>query len=165
MELSIKSITLFTAVILTGLSAGLFYAWAVSVIPGTRRVVDLTYLESMQSINREILNPAFFLVFFGSPVALALSTLQQRDTTATFWWLLAATATYLVGTFGVTAFGNVPLNDTLEVLDLAGLTEPEITDFRTSYESPWNRLHWVRTVFAVLAFLCSLLAVFTGFRA
>lgn len=57
MEISIKTITLFAAALLTGLSAGLFYAWAVSVIPGTRKVTDMIYLETMQSINRAIRNP------------------------------------------------------------------------------------------------------------
>jgi uncharacterized membrane protein len=154
MELSIKSITLFTAIILTGLSAGLFYAWMVSVIPGTRKVVDITYLESMQSINRAILNPAFFLIFFGSPLALAISTIQQFNSGISFWLLLAATLIYMFGTFGVTALGNVPLNDALDVLDLAELGESKIAEFRKSYEQKWNRLHLIRTVFSVLSFHC-----------
>jgi uncharacterized membrane protein len=160
MELSIKSITLFTAIILTGLSAGLFYAWMVSVIPGTRKVVDITYLESMQSINRAILNPAFFLIFFGSPLALAISTIQQFNSGISFWLLLAATLIYMFGTFGVTALGNVPLNDALDVLDLAELGESKIAEFRKSYEQKWNRLHLIRTVFSVLSFSLSALVVF-----
>jgi uncharacterized membrane protein len=160
MELSIKSITLFTAIMLTGLSAGLFYAWMVSVIPGTRKVVDITYLESMQSINRAILNPAFFLIFFGSPLALAISTIQQFNSGISFWLLLAATLIYMFGTFGVTALGNVPLNDALDVLDLAELGESKIAEFRKSYEQKWNRLHLIRTVFSVLSFSLSALVVF-----
>lgn len=160
MEISIKTLTLLVAVILTGLSAGLFYAWTVSVIPGTRKVVDLTYLESMQSINRAILNPAFYLIFMGSPLLLALSTVLQFNAGSKFWLLLAATIVYLLGTFGVTVFGNVPLNDALDVLDLASLGEGELKGFRKSYEGRWNRLHWLRTAFSVLAFIISLLAVF-----
>ena len=160
MEISIRSFTLFIAVSLTGLSAGLFYAWMVSVIPGTRKVLDLTYLESMQSINRAILNPAFYLIFMGSPLVLAISTFQQFNSGPKFWLLLAATLIYILGTFGVTVFGNVRLNDALDVLDLASLGEIEIKSFRESYEGKWNRLHWIRTVFAVLAFVFSVLAVF-----
>ena len=164
MEISLKSLTLFTAVFLTGLSAGLFYAWQVSVIPGTRKVVDLTYLESMQSINRAILNPAFFLIFIGSPLALAISTIQQFHSGMGFWLLLAAAVTYVLGTFGVTAFGNVPLNDALDALEIAELGELEIGRFRKAYEQKWNRLHLIRTVFAALSFLLSLLVVFNHFR-
>ena len=91
MEISIKSITMFSAVMLTGLSAGLFYAWAVSVIPGTKRVPDTVYLETMQAINRAILNPAFYLIFFGSLFLLVVSTIQQFQAGLSFWLMLAAT--------------------------------------------------------------------------
>ncbi len=161
MEFSIKTITLITAITLTGLSAGLFYAWAVSVIPGTRKVMDITYLETMQSINRAILNPAFYLIFFGSLLLLIIASVQNFRTGTTFRLLLAATLTYLLGTFGVTAFGNVPLNDMLDVLKLEELSKSKIIEFRQVYEQKWNRLHMIRTVFSVLSFLLSLLSAFT----
>ncbi len=160
MEISFKSFTLFAAIILTGLSAGLFYAWSVSVIPGTRKIIDITYLESMQSINRAILNPAFYLIFMGSPLVLALSTFQHFKSGTIFWILLAATLLYLIGTFGVTIFGNVPLNDALDALDLVSLSDIERSEFRNSYETKWNRLHWIRALFSVLAFIISLISLF-----
>ena len=55
---------LITGVIGTGLVAGLLYGWAVSVIPGTTRVGDHTYVETMQDINRAIINPAFIVPSF-----------------------------------------------------------------------------------------------------
>jgi uncharacterized membrane protein len=164
MEFSIKTITLFSAIILTGLSAGLFYAWQVSVIPGTRKLMDMTYLQSMQSINKEILNPAFFLIFMGSPLILAITTIQHYNNGVTFWILLAATLVYAFGTFAVTALGNVPLNDTLEALNLAELADAEVVQFRNSYELKWNRLHLIRTVFAVFSFLFSLAAIFIQYK-
>ena len=111
MEISIKSMVLFGSVILTGLSAGLFYAWSVSVIPGMLKVNDTVYLESMQSINRAILNPAFFLIFFGSAIFLCLGSVYGLHLhKGVFWLMLAASLCYLVGTLGVTIMGNVPLN-------------------------------------------------------
>ncbi len=160
MEFSFKSIILFSAILLTGLSAGFFYAWAVSVIPGTRRVPDLTYLQTMQSINRAILNPAFFLIFFGNMALLVISGIQQYPNGPTFWLILAALLTYFFGTFAVTAFGNVPLNDFVDALQLAELNPEEILSTRKQYEAPWNRLHTIRTVFSVLSFLLSLAAGF-----
>lgn len=164
MELSIKSITFLAAVLLTGLSAGLFYAWSVSVIPGTKRIPDHMYLETMQAINRAILNPAFFLIFFGSLILLVLSTIQQYQTGPTFWFLLVATLSYLFGTFGVTSMGNVPLNDSLDVLRLSELSMDAMAQFRQEYELKWNRLHLIRTVFSVLAFLISLIGIFTHLK-
>lgn len=151
----------YSTVLLTGLSAGLFYAWAVSVIPGTRQVANSTYLETMQSINRAILNPGFYLIFFGSLLLLVVSTIQQYriglDTS--FWLMLAACLAYLIGTFGVTVFGNVPLNESLDVIQLGELSLEQLASTRQQYEVSWNRLHMIRTAFAVLSFACSLLAV------
>ncbi|MCB0588535.1 MAG: DUF1772 domain-containing protein [Phaeodactylibacter sp.] len=162
MEISFKSITLFSTVLLTGLSAGFFYAWAVSVIPGTRQVSGQVYLETMQSINRAILNPAFYLIFFGSLLMLAVSAILQyrSGAGAAFWLFFAAGLTYLIGAFGITAFGNVPLNDALEVIPLDGLSPDQLAKTRRQYETRWNRLHMIRTVFAVVSFLLSLTAVF-----
>jgi uncharacterized membrane protein len=160
MELSIQNISLNTSVILIGLSAGLFYAWSVSVTPGTQKINDLSYLYTMQSINRAILNPAFFIVFFGSLITLACSTyFTYSVSTKGFWFLLVATLTYLIGTVGVTGIGNVPLNNELEALNLTELSTKDMTQFRQHYESRWNKLHTYRMLFSVLSFIMTLLAL------
>lgn len=157
MDLSIKSIILFGAVLLTGLSAGLFFAWSVSVIPGTQRVTDEVYLQTMQSINRAILNPAFFAVFFGSAVLLSISNIYEfHSNKLVFSFFLAASITYLIGTIGVTGLGNVPLNDQLNAMELTRFQQGEISAFRKFYETKWNKLHAIRTGFAVLSFLLAL---------
>ena len=162
MEFSIKSIVLFGAVVLTGLSAGFFYAWSVSVIPGTQKVINTTYLETMQSINRAILNPAFFLIFFGSILFLSIGSVYQFNTDkTTFWFILIASVFYLIGTVGVTALGNVPLNNQLDALNLNEISSSKLSEFRSFYESKWNRLHLIRTIFAVGSFLLSVLAIFS----
>ena len=162
MESIIKAAPLFLGILLTGLSAGLFYAWEVSVIPGTKLITDRNYLETMQSINRAILNPGFYLIFFGSLLLLFTSTyLQYRvGVNLSFWLLLGASISYLVGTFGVTVFGNVPLNEALGVLNLQELTDGLLDHHRSSFEDHWNRLHTVRTVFSILAFVAILLSSF-----
>jgi uncharacterized membrane protein len=161
MEISFKSVSLISAVILTGLAAGFFYAWQVSVIPGTKKVIDLTYLESMQSINRAILNPAFFLVFFGTMVLLWLATIQSYGSNKTmFICLLIAAISYTVGTFWVTAVGNVPLNDQLEALNLSELSAEKLSEFRQYYESKWNRLHMVRTAFSLISFIAVVIGMY-----
>lgn len=165
MEITIKSSVLFTTVVLTGLSAGFFYAWQVSVIPGTKKVMDLTYLETMQSINRAILNPAFFLIFFGTLISLGMASIFEFQTNRlVFGLVLASAITYLTGTFGVTAFGNVPLNNELEAMNISEVANQKITDFRHYYEVKWNRLHMTRTVFSVLSFLLAMAAVFAQIK-
>jgi len=165
MELSIKTLTLFGSVVLTGLSAGLFYAWQVSVIPGTKKVADLTYLETMQSINRAILNPAFFLIFFGPIILLSIASIYEFNTHKVVFMLLIASAiTYLIGTFGVTVLGNVPLNDQLDALQITELSEREQAVFRSTYESKWNRFHLIRTVFSVISFALATASIFISIK-
>ena len=86
----------------------------------TLKVGDHTYVETMQDINRAIINPAFIVPFMGVPLALgAASVLHFRTGDTRRGWLLAsATGTYLVGVLGVTIRGNIPLNDALDAFDL-----------------------------------------------
>ncbi len=145
---------LVTSVIGTGLVAGLLYGWAVSVIPGTTRVADQTYVETMQDINRAIINPAFVIPFMGVPLALgAASILHLRTGDSRQGVLLVgATATYLVGVLGVTIRGNIPLNDALDAFDLPAAASDDLSERRITYEQPWNRLHRLRTAASVIAF-------------
>lgn len=155
-----KTNLLLLTTLLTGLSAGLFYSWAVSVIPGTKKVSDLVYLESMQSINREIINPWFLVIFLGPIVLIILSGIgyYRAENIEVFGYLIATFLTYMVGTVGVTAFGNVPMNEALDTLQLSGLSLEQLKVIRLDYESKWNRLHSIRTVFSVVAFALLLLA-------
>jgi len=113
----------------------------------------------MQSINKEILNPLFFLIFFGSLITLIASSVMNYGNGTTFWLILAATLVYLFGTFFVTSAGNVPLNNQLEALNLSQLSDLQLTEFRAMYEPKWNALHAVRTFFSVLSFILILLAM------
>lgn len=155
-----KTIVLFTTVLLNALSTGFFFAWSVSVILGTKKVGDFTYLETMQSINREIINPMFFTVFFGSLITLLVSTFFQFSFKPVFWILVASSALYLIGTIGVTAAGNVPLNNELELLNLKTMDPDAWKSFRAYYESKWNRYHLLRTLASTASFILLVLAVF-----
>lgn len=152
--MDIKTALLASGILTTGLMSGLLYAWSVSVMPGTRRVPDTTYIETMQSINRAIINPAFILPYMGVPALLAgASILQFRAGDNRRGMLLAgAAATYVVGVLGVTIGGNVPLNDSLDAFQLADSNEQAIAERRRSYEKPWNRWHYLRTAASIGAF-------------
>ena len=56
------------------------------------------------------------------------------------------------------------LNDALDALEIAELGTGD-RQVQGTYEQKWNRLHLIRTVFAVLSFLLSLLVVFTHTKA
>jgi uncharacterized membrane protein len=152
--MDLKTALLGGGIVTTGLMSGLLYGWSVSVIPGTRRVPAGNYVDTMQHINRAIINPAFIVPFMGIPLVLGGATIMQfRAGDHRRGWLLAgATATYVVGVLGVTIGRNVPLNDALDAFDLRGSTGAAIERRRTSYETPWNRWHHLRTAASVGAF-------------
>ncbi|SJZ96336.1 Uncharacterized membrane protein [Chitinophaga eiseniae] len=131
------------------LMAGLFYAYSCSVNPGLGRLPDAAYLAAMQSINRAILNPVFFVGFMGPVFLLPLSTwlVFREGMQSSGWWLLAAAVTYLLGVFGVTMAGNVPLNNALDKVALED--SAALAAHRVRFERPWNRLNTVRTVCAI----------------
>ncbi|MEL7003362.1 MAG: DUF1772 domain-containing protein [Bacteroidota bacterium] len=78
--------------------------------------------------------------------------------------MLTAAILYLIGTFGVTAFGNVPLNDKLDLLNLTEITSDKANEFRKLYEMNWNKLHLIRTICAVASFILTVLAAFSYSR-
>ena len=149
------TVLLGLSIVATGLMSGLWYGWAVSVIPGTRRVADANYIDTMQHINRAIINPAFIVPFVGIPIVIGIAAvLQFRAGDGRRGWLLVGAAvTYLVGVLGVTAGRNVPLNDALDAFDLEGSDVEAVRTRRQTYEGPWNRWHYVRTGANLVSFV------------
>lgn len=158
--MDLKTAFLGGGIVSTGLMSGLLYGWSVSVIPGTRRVAATNYVDTMQHINRAIINPAFVIPFMGIPLVLGGAAIMQfRAGDQRRGWLLAgATATYVVGVLGITIGGNVPLNDALDAFDLRGSTSSAIEQRRGSYETPWNRWHHLRTTAGVGSFALAVAA-------
>jgi uncharacterized membrane protein len=136
---------------LTALIGGLFYAYSCSVILGLGKLSDAEYLKAMQSINREILNPVFFMSFMGTAALLPISTFVFRTQNPAFILLLLATVVYLVGVFGVTMLGNVPLNDQLDRFDMVNSSAEAIKKMRDRFEDRWNFLNHIRSICSVLS--------------
>ncbi|SHF85068.1 Uncharacterized membrane protein [Chryseobacterium sp. OV279] len=145
------TVFLLITAVLTALIAGLFYAYSCSVVLGLGKLSDTEYLKSMQSINREILNPVFFMSFMGTAILLPVTTFLFRGDQPAFIFLLLASAVYLIGVFGVTVAGNVPLNDMLDKFDISGSTADVVKQMRDRFENRWNLLNNVRTVFSVIS--------------
>lgn len=156
---TVNIILLFTATT-TALIAGLLYAYSVAISPGLARLPDAGYLAAMQNINREILNPVFFLSFMGTVLLLPLSTFlhYSQPVSPRFILLLLATIVYAAGTFGVTVVGNVPLNEALDAVNLSAATPEQLATYRANFEGPWNKLHAIRTVCNVIALMLVILA-------
>ena len=154
MDITLETLVISVLIVLTGLSAGLCFTWSNAITPGIGRLDDLGYLRSFQQMNRRILNSLFFVVFFGPSVLGLISFYWFKGSPATLIWMLVlAIATYFFGVVLVTIFGNVPLNEMLDKVDLNMASNTELGQLRESFELKWNRLHLIRTISSIISFL------------
>jgi uncharacterized membrane protein len=151
---AVRTLTLAGATLTTGLIAGVFYAYAVSVNLGLAAQPDASYVATMNAINERIQNPLFFLSFFGAVLFLlaALAAHSSRPRSGRFWLVALACAFYIGGGFLVTVFVNVPLNEELARV-ASDASAGELGRARAAYEDPWDFWNDVRAVSSVLAFV------------
>lgn len=147
---------LVAATITAGLSAGLFYTYFFSVMPGLGSTDDRTFVTAMQWINVRIFNGWFAIAFVGAPlltvVAAITALVAPGDVGGARPWTIAA-AVFALATVGITAAANVPLNNMLAAAGEPGqVADP--ASVRARFERPWVRWNTVRTATSVAAFAC-----------
>jgi hypothetical protein len=108
----------------------------------------------MQSISKEIQNPVFFLSFFGTVLMLPLTTwyTNHHASPAAFYFILSASIFYIVGVLGVTVFGNIPLNEALEVFNIDSANPAELSEI---FEAGTG----IRTVCSIFSLACTIAAI------
>lgn len=135
----------FAAAIGSGLVGGIFYAFSTFVMPALGRIAPEQGIAAMNSINVTVINPLFFLAFFGTGfVCLALVA------GSFVWWghaggklVLLASLIYLISCIGVTMFFNVPLNNALAAVKSV---TPDGAALWARYLRDWTFWNHVRTV-------------------
>lgn len=149
------------AVLFTGLMAGIFLTWTNAVTPGIGRLDDKAYLSALQSMNRVIINPLFYVVFIVPIISMPISTAINFGSKGIydFKLLLAATLIYWTGAFFVTIFGNIPLNEILEHTPLEKLSVEELSVLRDKIEIKWNDFNLIRTIFSFISFALLILSL------
>ena len=131
-----------------GLMSGIYWAFTTAVMPGLRDRDDRSFIVTMQSINRRILNPWFLTIFMGSlllPIATAIALFLDNDNDARWWGIAGAIAAAVP--FAITIGGNVPLNNSLD----AATQNDDQAATRRAFEGPWTRLNLWRTITSTAA--------------
>jgi uncharacterized membrane protein len=146
--MSTKVAFTLAATLTTGLLAGLFYSYCISVMRALAGTDDRTFVEVMQRINVVIINPWFMISFLGSTAATAAAVLSHlKGDRALLVWLIVALVLNLAG-FAVTVAANVPLNNHLATVDLGS----NLVVARAQFETTWVRWNLVRTALHTAAF-------------
>lgn len=144
--------TLIIAALLgSALVSGIFFAFSTFVMKALARVPSTEGIRAMQSINVVVINPVVMGVFIGTAilsVAIAIISLGGWSGSLSHWFFVGALH-YVIGTFFVTAFGNVPLNNQLE-----SISPDKGEQIWGQYLSKWTFLNHVRTTAAMLAAFC-----------
>lgn len=148
----------FIAAIGAGVVGGVFFAFSNFVMPALARLPAAGGIGAMNSINITVITPLFMTALFGTGlvclvlVAGAIIGWSQPGS----FWLLAGALLYLVGNPIVTMVFNVPLNDALAAVDPAGANGATVW---TSYLRDWVMWNHVRTITAIVAMACFILAL------
>lgn len=146
---TLREPSLVATLVTTGLMAGIYLAFAVSVLPGLGRTEDRTFVAAMRGMNAAILNPVFFVVFLGPLPLGILAVVSRVPDHDGLGWVVLALVLY-VGTLGITGAVNVPLNDRL---DSTGPGTENESAAREIFERRWSTWNVVRTLLCTASFV------------
>ena len=141
---------LIIGLVLTGLMAGVYFAFSIAVTPGLGRTDAKAYVTSTQRINESILNPVFlttFLLAFAAP-AVAVFLHLGDEGRARLPWIIAGALLY-GATIVTTGALNIPLNN--QIAAAGDVTSESAPAVRAAFHDRWLRYNNVRTVLAVAA--------------
>ncbi|WP_129782069.1 anthrone oxygenase family protein [Peristeroidobacter soli] len=144
MKAHLWSTLLILASVGAGLNGGLFFIFSNTIMRSFDRLSPAAAVAAMNSVNRVIQNPLFFLAFLGTALLCVVLLIGRLNSPL----VVAGALLYLVGSIGVTMVRNVPLNDTL------ARVAPSADDLEAqwhAYRGPWTRWNHVRTIACVLA--------------
>lgn len=145
-------ITVLTIIAAVGCAVigGIFFAFSTFIMNAFSQLPSTQGIAAMQTVNRVILRSLFIPVFIGTALFCAILVLLA----ALNWdypaglMLIMGSLIYIVGTFLVTIFFNVPRNNTLENAVAADASSVPIWE---DYLFRWTAWNHVRTAAALAA--------------
>ena len=141
----------------SALVAGVFQSFSDFVMAGLSRAAPAGGIDAMQQLNRTVFRSVFIATFLGlAPVSIGFAVYA--------WWsldglaqvlVIAAALIYVPSVFGVTAAGNVPMNERLDKLPA---TSDPAADYWPTYVRDWTRWNTLRTFGSIATAVAYLLA-------
>ena len=148
-------LVLMLSIMLCSLVAGLLFAFAVVVMPGIAKLDDKEYLLAFKHMDGIIQDnhPLFILVWAGSILSVIITLIIgiMNLSGGEIYLLGFASALYLFGVQLPTFRFNIPLNNSLQKMDIAALEESEAALSRAGFEIPWNRWNRIRTINSIIS--------------
>lgn len=127
---------------LAAVNGGVFFAFSNFVMRALHRLGPSAATDTMRSINVVVITPSFMTILFGTGVAGLITTALAFRSGNEPWLVLTAALIFLVGCNGVTAFGNVPLNNAIAASPPMAWSQ---------FYPAWSKFNHVRTVACLLS--------------
>jgi uncharacterized membrane protein len=153
-------ISLFFSILLSALVTGFILTYAIVIMPGLSNLDDKEFIKAFQVTDGIIQNnqPIFILIWIGSIVSV-LSTIITSILSLGIldaWLIIFVGVVYLLVVQGITILIHLPLNKSIQNIDINSSNSETLSKMRKSFETKWNYFNNVRTVvafFVVLIFL------------
>lgn len=145
-------------ILVLGIMAGFFWTYTFNINLAMLQVSGEYYATIQSLFNVNVRHAMFFSFFFGGGAlgALAILLNLQHRRHISFWLIVAATLTYVLGIILFTKLVNLPLNYYTESWDPKNLP----ADWQ-SVRSQWNQANALRVGTSFVAFLLAVLALFS----
>ena len=139
------------------LVGGVFQSFSDFVMKGLILAEPAGGMEAMQQLNRTVFRSVFLATFLALvPATIALAVYGGfRLSGSPRMLVIAAAIVYVIFVFGVTAAGNVPMN---EQLDGLAHTSAEGHAYWAVYGRVWTWWNHLRTLGSVVVAACLLIA-------
>lgn len=154
MNFRLQFLLLLLSAILAGLLAGFFYTWSFTIMQSLNLISESNAATAMISINANIRNGWFGVIFFGTPISIFASLIMMlgaKNKRVYRWTSLALV--FAIMTLVITVTKHLPLNDELA----NGSDWP-------SYFGSWVQWNHVRMTSSLMAFISILFALVLHFK-
>ena len=158
--MDILDISLFFTILLSALVTGFILTYAIVIMPGLSNLDDKEFIKAFQVTDGIIQNdqPIFIVIWIGSIVSV-LSTIITSILCLGIldaWLIIFVSVVYLLLVQGITILIHLPLNKSIQNIDINSSNSETLSKMRKRFETKWNYFNNVRTVvafFVVLIFL------------
>lgn len=139
---------------------GFFCAWVCSTMWGLDAAEPRIAIQAKQAMNASVRNAVFAPAFFGTPIALGVTAcvIWRQNPAVSAAFFAASAGIYLALGLLLTMFVNVPMNETLAVLEVPNSLSGA-QNIWDNYSSGWQFWNQFRTVTSGLSFLLAVAGV------
>ena len=140
---------LLVSTLLCTLVTGFVFTYAILVMPGFGKLNDREFIQATDGIIQNN-QPLFVFVWVGSIASVAATiVLSVIHLDGNEHWIIILFGTlYIIGVQGITMLVHLPLNNSLQGVDINELDVESLKQLRSEFEARWNYFNNIRTSIA-----------------